>query len=187
MKLRKGSAEVRKTHGLLIQQVGPETLLYCDRTQRAVCLNPVATQVWQHLDGAATIAQIAAEATLALASPVTEEVVLFTLAELRREGLLEAETVLETVPETVSAPVPVPSRRDLMRQAGAGAILMLPVVAAVLAPRAAQAYTGCFDCTAAPAKPGGLDSAAPIASPHTRTVPGQNGQAQPSTTGAFVP
>jgi hypothetical protein len=35
----------------------------------------------------------------------------------------------------------------MLARAGAGAFLMLPVIAVIAAPKAAQAYTGCVDCT----------------------------------------
>jgi len=136
-------SHVRKSPRLLIQQVGTETLIYNEKTHNVFCLNAVAAQVWQRLDGFHTAAEIAAAATLDLRTVVTREMVLFTIVELRRDGLLE--------PESSSTPLPIPGRRELMRQLGAGAILMLPVIATVMAPKAAQAYTGCFDCAATPA------------------------------------
>jgi hypothetical protein len=135
---------IRKTEGLLQQYVGSETLLYNERTHHVFCLSPVASQVWQLLDSSDGIPQIAEPATLALLSPVDEEMVLFALGEFRRDGLIR-ETA-QTLPPAI------PSRRDLLQKLGAGAVMMVPVVAMVMAPRAAQAYNGCFDCNAVPAQ-----------------------------------
>jgi len=132
----------RQASELLTQQVGPETLVYNERTHQAFCLNPVTAQVWKLLGRGLTLAEISAAASLALGTPVTEDAALFALAELRRNRLLEPE------PEPVLAARPVPTRRQLMRQIGAGALVMLPAVAVIMAPKAAQAYNGCVNCDA---------------------------------------
>ncbi len=129
--------------GLLTQQVGSETLVYDERTHQAFCLNPVAAEVWRRFDAGGTAAQTAVAVSLALDTPVTEEAVLFAMAELREHGLIAPEAASKAAP----------TRRDLMRQIGAGAIVMLPAVAAVMAPRAAQAYNGCVNCNATPSRP----------------------------------
>jgi len=128
---------VSRTHNLITQQTGDEVLLYDEQAHKAYCLNPVAAAVWNRCDGASDIASIAVSASLALELPVTEELVQLSLEELTRDGLLEVEepTLLTTV-----------SRRDIMLKLGVRAALLLPVVAAIAAPRAAQAYTGCADC-----------------------------------------
>jgi len=128
----------RQTHTFLTQDVGNETLVYNQQTHQAFCLNPVATETWRRFDGLQTPAAIAAAAAVALRTPVSEEAVLLAISELRGHGLIEAEAPVNAGPG--------PSRRDLMRQIGAGAILMLPAVAVVMAPKAAQAYNGCVNC-----------------------------------------
>jgi hypothetical protein len=142
MRSRNSLSKIRKVQGLLVQDAGAETLLYNEQTHQAFCLSPLAAQVWQRLDGIQTPPEIAAAASLTLGTPVTSEMVLFAVGELQRDGLLERDAS--------AAAIDLPSRRDLMRQAAAGALVMLPVVAVVMAPRAAQAYTGCFDCDVQP-------------------------------------
>ena len=39
------------------------------------------------------------------------------------------------------------SRRVLLQRLGVGGALLVPAVAAIVAPTAAQAYSGCVDCT----------------------------------------
>ena len=149
MKSRQSSPIFKKAQGLLIQHIGQETLVYSEALHKAYCLNPVAAQVWRLLDGVRTPEQIASAVTNALSTPVTEDLALFTISELRRDGLLSEEDSSATV-------LAVPSRRDVMRQLGAGAVVMLPVVAAVMAPKAAQAYTGCLNCNAVPGPPNAM-------------------------------
>jgi hypothetical protein len=139
MKSQQGSPIFKKAQGLLTQDVGQETLVYNEALHKAFCLNPVAAQVWQLLDGVRTPGQIAMAVTNTLSMPVTEDLVLFTISALQRDGLLDNEA-------SPTDFLPVPSRRDVMRQLGAGAAILLPIVAAVMAPQAAQAYTGCVDC-----------------------------------------
>ena len=139
MKSQQGTPIFKKTQGLITQHIGPETLLYSETTHQAFCLNPMAAQVWRELDGVRTPREIAAAATNSTSMPISEDLVLFTIGELRRDGLLEEE-------QSPASVLVTPSRRDLMRQLGASAMIMLPVVAAVTAPKAAQAYTGCLDC-----------------------------------------
>ncbi|WP_263378572.1 PqqD family protein [Granulicella paludicola] len=129
----------RRTLQLSIQQVGQETLIYDEQTHKAYCLNPVAAAIWSCCDGATTAAVIAAAASLALAMPVTEELVQYALADLMRDGLLESNAHLASV---------TLSRRDAMLKLGARAAMLLPVVIAITAPTAAQAYSGCANCTA---------------------------------------
>jgi hypothetical protein len=119
---------------LSIQVVGNETLIYDERRHLAFCLNRVSAAIWRMCDGSHTVAMIATAATVELQSPVSEELVHFALAELRRDHLLDADTV--------EMPAPAVSRRAMMGKLGLTAAMMLPVVAMVVAPKAAQAYSG---------------------------------------------
>ncbi len=130
----------RLNEGVTVQPIGSETLVYDERRHKAYCLNATSATVWNLSDGHRTPAQIAAEATILLTASVSVELVNFTLAELLRDDLLE--------PATVVAPaLPAVSRRAMIQSLGASSALLLPAVAVILAPRAAQAYGGCFDCT----------------------------------------
>ncbi len=126
----------KRTSGLSIQPVGEETLLYDERTHKAFCLNRVAGTVWQLCDGSRDLTEIRNAASVILGAPVSAETVQLALTDLQRDGLVEAEGAVAML-----------SRRALVAQIGAGAALMIPVVAVVMAPKAAQAYTGCFDCS----------------------------------------
>ena len=121
-----------------IQQVGTETLVYDEQRHKAFCLNEVSSIIWRLADGEHTVAQISAAASLQLKAAVNEEIVLFALEELRRDGLIEPLSTSE-IGLTVS-------RRAMLRRLAVGGAMLLPVVAAIVAPTAAQAYSGCFDC-----------------------------------------
>ena len=126
-----------------IQQIGTESLVYDERRHKAFCLNESSSVIWQLADGERTIAEISAAASLQLKTPVSEDLVLFAIDELRRDGLIESSSVDE--------PAPALSRRAMLRRLGVSGALLLPMIAAVLAPTAAQAYNGCVDCSSSPA------------------------------------
>ncbi len=143
----------RVTQNLSVQQVSAETLVYDELRHRAFCLNRTSSAIWRMCDGSHAAAQMAEAAALELGAPVSEDLVRFALAELRRDGLVEAELA-----PAVYAGI---SRRRMMRTLGASALL-LPGIAAV-APLPAAAQYGCFDCNAVPrtgpaAKPAAPDS-----------------------------
>jgi len=120
-------------------QIGSEILVYDRRRHKAFCLNQSSSVIWSLANGEHTIGEIRAAASLQLKYPVSEEFVLFAIEELRREGLIEQDATSE--------PAPAISRRAMMQRIGIGGALLLPAIAAIVAPTAAQAYGGCVDCT----------------------------------------
>lgn len=123
---------------MLIQQIGTETLVYDERRHMAFCLNESSSAIWGLADGERTVAEIGAASSLLLKAPVSEELVLFAIEELRRDGLMEPCLDAECATAV--------SRRTMLQRLGVGGAMLLPVVAAIMAPTAAQAYSGCFDC-----------------------------------------
>jgi phosphatidylserine decarboxylase len=124
---------------LSIQQVGTETLVYDERRHKAFCLNETSSVIWRLANGERSVAQIGAAAQLELEAPIPEEVVLFAVDALRRDGLID--------PSTSPVGVSTISRRLALQRLGVGGALLLPAIAAIVAPTAAQAYTsGCVDC-----------------------------------------
>jgi hypothetical protein len=138
-----------RTNDLVIQQIGEEILIYDERRHLAFCLDRVAAAVWNHCDGGQSVPQLATMLTEELAQPMTEDAVLFALAQLEEDCLLERES--QEHAEASFVALSLVSRRSLIARLGASAALMLPVVAVIAAPKAAQAYSGCVDCSAAPA------------------------------------
>ena len=109
----------QKLQAVTVQHIGAETLVYDEARHQAFCLNPTSATVWNLADGTRTPAQIAAAATLALAAPVSEPLVLFTLAELRRDGLLAPKS-LAAVPPPVLPPRRHPEPRHRLGPPAAG-------------------------------------------------------------------
>ena len=113
---------------IAVQAIGEETLVYDERHHQAWSLNSSAACIWHLCDGQKTIEQIAAAAADELRVPVTADIVLLNLAELRDKDLLEIDTV-PPLPEAVT-------RRQMIGRAGIAAAALFPVVASILAPPA---------------------------------------------------
>ncbi len=129
---------------IFIQEMGAETLVYDTRRHTAYCLNESSSAIWKLADGEHTVAEISAAASVELRTAISEDFVLFALAELRRDGLVEP-----SAPDVEAGPAI--SRRAMLRTLGVGGAMLLPAIAMIFAPTAAQAYSGCFDCSV-PAK-----------------------------------
>lgn len=130
----------RRIKGLSVQPSGAELLIYDQITHQAFCLDAAAAAIWNHCDGKRSAAAIAEQVTRELAAPCSLEAVELTLDRLEVDGLLEPAS------RPVSSPLVSLGRRDLLIRLGAGATMLVPVIAAVVAPTAAQAYSGCVDC-----------------------------------------
>jgi hypothetical protein len=137
MKSRDVPRRVREQ--ISVQEVGAETLAYDERRHRAFCLNRSCSAVWRLATGEHSVAQMSRLASIELGEEMGEEFVRFAVEELRREGLIEPVGAAE-------AGMPL-SRRDMLQRLGVGGAMLLPAVAAIVAPTAAQAYSGCFDCS----------------------------------------
>jgi len=129
----------RREREIVVQHIGAETLLYDEQSHRAYCLNASAAAVWRAADGERTMEGISAAASAELGVELSEELVRLALAQLRSEGLMEA------LDENV-APAAI-SRRAALGRLGVAGAMLLPAVSAIVAPTAAQAYSGCVDCS----------------------------------------
>ncbi len=125
----------RTSSKMSVQVVGDETLIYDESRHKAFCLNGTSATVWNLCDGAHTEAEIVAAANFECDESLSLEVVRLALDELRRDELIEP----------TPCATPLLSRREMAAKLGAGALVMLPVVAAVLVPKAAQALSGVVD------------------------------------------
>jgi len=152
-----------------VQRVGSETLLYDERRHKAFCLNASSAAVWNLADGQRTVAEIGAAASCELGIEVGEDLVRFGLEELCRDGLVEADGLVEKI-----AAGPSISRRAVLQTLGVGGAMLLPVVVAIMAPTAAEAQSGCFDCT-------GDDSQKEAQAARARRLQQQLNNAQPET------
>jgi hypothetical protein len=126
-----------------VQQIGNEMLAYDGRRHLAFCMNASSAAVWRVADGSRTIMQISAAVSMELDAEISEELVRFAVETLRADGLIEPMAEVAASDDAS----PRMSRRAMLKRLGTGGAILLPVVASIVAPTAAQAYNGCVDCS----------------------------------------
>lgn len=120
-----------RSAGLVIRDLPDEVVVYDTERHQAHCLNRTAGFVFRHADGRRTVAEIAA-----LLGPGADDgMVHAALDQLTAAGLLEARP---------APAAPAPSRREVLRQVGLGAVLLAPVVTSLLVPTPAEAAATCI-------------------------------------------
>jgi hypothetical protein len=131
-----------RSSGLLIREVGEETLVYDLERHEAHCLNRTAALVFGHADGRRSVAEISVAVAAVSRSPVGEDTVRRAIEKLSEARLLEggAAPAREWLPS--------PGRREALRRVGLGAALLAPVVTSVLVPTPAEAAATCIRWTA---------------------------------------
>lgn len=129
-----------RREGLVVRPLPDELVVYDVERHQAHCLNRTAALVFRRADGQHTVGDIAGALRRELKIPDTERLAWLALHRLDRAHLLDQ------VPAPLSG-LAGASRRDLLRRAGLAAAL-LPAVASILAPTAAEAANTCVqDCT----------------------------------------
>ena len=129
---------------LVVEELPDETLVYDLNRHKARCLNRTAALVWRRCDGQTSVAEVAALLEEQLATPTDEAVVWMALDRLGTAHLLSE-------PVTLPADRAQYSRREVLRTLRrAAGISLLPVVASILAPRAAAAASCVTSCVGIP-------------------------------------
>lgn len=128
--------EARK-EGLIVHTLSDEVLVYDLDRHKAHCLNKTAALVWSRCDGKTSVAELAQELGDEVGAPVDEQLVWLAINELGRTRLLQNET---TPSSRGAARL---TRRELIKRAGIGAAIALPIVTSIIAPTPAQAATLC--------------------------------------------
>ena len=125
----------RKTEvDMIAEEVHSEVVLYDKQRNRAHCLNRTAAFVREQCDGKTPVREIVARAHAQLELPEAEGIVMLTLKELSKAGLIEGDLALEASGSGFT-------RREVARKVllvGASP-LVLPFVSSIIAPTAAKA------------------------------------------------
>jgi hypothetical protein len=123
-----------RAHGLIIDDLPDEVLVYDLDRQQAHCLNHTAALVWRGCDGNSSAPEIARRLKVELDAPFNEELVWLALEQLEKLHLLE---------HSISVPAQFThlSRRQMIRTLGLAAAIAVPVVTSIVAPMPAQAST----------------------------------------------
>ena len=122
---------VARSEGLLVEQVGDETVVYDTQSKGAHCMSPLAASVFAHCDGNHSLDQLADVAAERLGEPVDSGRVLDALVQLDDRALL-----VSGAPDGVT-------RRDLLQKGAlAGAAAMAaPLISSIVVPTPAAAAT----------------------------------------------
>jgi hypothetical protein len=121
--------------GLIIQEVDSEILIYDQETDKAHCLNQTAAKVWKYCDGETTLLDACSALSSELETEVDQKLVWYAVDQFSKDNLLEKEIV---PPAFIIAGM---SRRQMVRNLGLGAIVVVPLVTSIVAPTPAQAAT----------------------------------------------
>jgi hypothetical protein len=123
----------RKT-GLVVQEVPNEVLVYDLDSNKAHCLNETAAIVWKSCNGKNSISDIARFIETETGNGVTEDFVWLAIDQLNESNLLESKMVPAFAGK---------SRREVIKKIGLAAVVGLPIVASLAAPRSAMANASC--------------------------------------------
>jgi hypothetical protein len=129
--------------GLIVRELEEETLVYDLERDEAHCLNHTAALVWKHCDGRLPVTEIAALVENELQAGVDEEVVWLALSQLRRKRLLT-----ERVPRARSTSRI--SRREMAHRLAQAAVVALPIITTIAAPRPTAAASCSPNCGVPP-------------------------------------
>lgn len=114
-----------KNDNFLEQSLEKELLIYDLNINKAFCLNETAAKVYHACDGTKDIQTMSAELSL------PAEVIKLALDDFDRRNLLVDSFEINT------------SRRELIRKAGFASVFALPVISALVAPKAIYASSNC--------------------------------------------
>lgn len=154
-----------RKENLVVQELNGEILIYDLSENKAFCLNETSARVWQACNGQNSITDI----NRAIGD---DDIVWLALSELKRERLIEHESVRQHRFDDMT-------RREVIKKIGLGSMILLPVVASLVAPRAADAAS-CI------ANDGTCSASAQCCSKCCKNVGGGVNQCKPGG-GAYLP
>lgn len=112
---------------LLVQDLNGEVMIYNLNTNKSYCLNSTAGKVFNACNGSDTIED------LKLKTGFSDEIIYLSLDEIKKNDLIESD---------YSSPFAGLNRREAIKRVGLTSIIALPVIAALVAPSAANAASG---------------------------------------------
>ena len=125
-----------RSAGLLVQQVGDQTVAYDQVRQRLHVLNRTTAATWRHCDGRNTVADIVALVARELEIPADDALITLALEQLDEAHLLEERLA----PDRGTGAV---SRREVLHWAAAAAAgLFLPAITSCGSPLAPDGSPG---------------------------------------------
>ncbi len=142
---------VARKENLVIQEAADEVLVYDLKSNKAHCLNSTAAAIWRSCDGVNSIEDIGSLLAEKSGNQVPAELVWLAVDQLQEKELLS---------KGVSLSDKGTSRREVLKKMGLIAVVALPVVASLVAPKSAMASVSCAcvtpsDCITQPSCPQG--------------------------------
>lgn len=127
-----------RTDGIVVQETKDEIMIYDLERNKAVCLNQTAGDVWKLCNGKRTISEIAQVLSEKENHPVSDQLVLLAVEQLKSESLFSNSEEIDTSFDGLS-------RRDIVRKVGVASMIALPIVSSIVAPTAIAAQSiACF-------------------------------------------
>lgn len=120
--------------GIVVQEMPGEVLIYDMEHNKAHCLNESAALVWKNCNGQNSVSDIVKTFEATGNGKVSEDFVWLAIDQLRENGLMADE-----LPQRFAGR----SRREVLKTIGLGAMVALPVVASLVAPKNALASVSC--------------------------------------------
>lgn len=144
---------VPRRDNVVVQEMNGEILIYDLGENKAFCLNETSALIWQACNGEKNVSEISREIGAKLGSPASEDLVWLALDQLKKENLIESKEDFQIDFNGIS-------RRDVIKKVGLAAVVALPLVTSLVAPKAANAaspaaVTCSGGCTCNSASPGG--------------------------------
>ncbi len=127
---------VARKEGLVIQEMSDEVLVYDLDTNKAHCLNQTAATVWKSCDGRNTVADISKIFGSQSGRSVDEDLIWLAIDQLNEKNLLAEEIAAKFAGE---------SRREIIKKVGLAAVVALPIVTSLVAPKSAAAQSRCVN------------------------------------------
>lgn len=125
---------IARQHGLVIQELRDEVLVYDIESNKAHCLNASAAFVWRACDGTNSVMDIAREFETNGKGKVTEDFIWLAIDQSNESGLLKY---------SIAPRFQGRSRRHILKTIGLASVVAVPVIASLVAPRSAMASVNC--------------------------------------------
>ncbi len=134
--MKKDIKPLSRKDEIVVQELNGEVLIYDLRTNKAFCLNETSSLVWEACDGNTSVSDISRSISRKLNAPANDDLVWFALDQLKKEKLIANS-------DEVISDFEGMSRREVIRKVGLASVIALPVIASLVAPKAAMAASVC--------------------------------------------
>jgi hypothetical protein len=121
---------------LVIQEADGELLIYDLRANKAFCLNETSALIWKACDGTRSVGDLSGYVSQETKKTASDDLIWFALEELKKQKLLSDMPAAADRFEGMS-------RREVVKRIGLGTAIALPVIAGLIAPKAAHAASAC--------------------------------------------